>query len=152
MGESALLPNKLRVSLKEVNHSQQLLTLFIGIQKELAITKRAASQGALPLRHSKNCGFRCFFFGGSQKADPIVSVEGNSKPYFFFELMTFEDTFDTIKDSRKDTSFHHVHAEFHQDNHLNYIDPLLHVELVRYAKIYNALSCYLGARQVYLIH
>lgn len=66
--------------------------------------------------------------------------------------MTFEDTFNAIKNSGKDSKFHHTHTKLYQDNHFNYIGPFFHVELIWNSKINDTLSCYLSTGQICLVY
>lgn len=65
--------------------------------------------------------------------------------------MTLEYTLHTIQYCCKYADFHHTHTQLNQNNYFYDVCPLLHVKLVRYSEIKNALSCDFGTAEVKLV-
>ena len=151
MSKSSLFPGKLSIVLQEIKHFNNFISLSGGIHQELFITERTASHCSFTLRNHEDIGLAPFLFTNSEKTHSLISVKSNADSDLTLELVTFNNTFDTVNDSAEYSIFHHWHAELYQHYCLYDICAFLHVEFVRYPEVENTLGGNFCAVDIHLV-
>ncbi len=86
------------------------------------------------------------------KSYTLITIERDTNSNFTLELVTLKHTFQTINNRGKDTLFQHGHSQLDQNNHLDDIDPFLHIKFIRHPEIQYTLGTHLRSSQIDFIN